>query len=164
MRIRVLAAATLFALLVAACGEGEKGQVNSETPVVLETGPPSALFGVALPKGATKTPAAPGAEAYRAVKTDTIRYLQGFYDREMAGKPFRGYEWCGGSSNTTNTKAVILWRKADTNDLLRLALDANDPAGVLIVVTDEKNAAPTLCPPGPVDSVPNEDLGDMPGV
>lgn len=167
MRPRVLTASILAttALLAIACGkDGDKTQVNSETVVIPKGDGKSALFEVPLPAGATVVSSEQGMEVYRAQASDRLVDMQRFFDKEMAGKPFRGYDWCGGSSDYANTQLRILWRKAGSNDLFTVLVDSTDPAGLLITLAEEPGAPEVQCPPGPIDEIPNYDPGDIPGV
>lgn len=168
MRTRVMAASVLaaLALLSAGCGDdgdGEKPAISEDVSIPDADGT-SATFAVPLPDGATLVSSDAGTDVYRAEGEQQLMDLQYFYDRELSGKPFRGFDWCGGSGDYANTQVQILWRRTGTNDLFKLLLDARDPAGVLITASEEPGAPEVQCPPGPIDEVPNYDPGDIPGV
>ena len=161
MRLRAAAAAALLAVVVGGCGDGDPP--NPDAVDVPGRGGKSAVFEVPLPKGAVKEDSPAGIELYRAREDDSMRGLQVFFGEQVGGRPLRGYSWCGATSNADNTKYALTWRKADTDDVLRVALDGTDPAGVRIIVAEEKGAPAPQCPPGPIDSIPG-DPGDIPGV
>ena len=142
--------------LLVSCSNGADGDsAESGRPTAVTFSPPavaapSPRFGVPLPEGAEPHEAASnaGTEAFTVPSPISFGDVNAFYKREMDGRAFRDFAWCGPRVDPASETYLRIWRRPGTNDYLVVGLTSEAPkAPTVISITESSGAAPDACPP-----------------
>lgn len=130
-------------------GSGEPNPVDISPPAV---GGTSSLFAIPLPEDAEPNPTAGGAgpetETYAVAAPVTFADVNAFYRREMEGKSFGEFEWCGPVVDAANEVLTRVWKRPAADEYLFVALRNESPTEpTLISVTKRTAVVVEACPP-----------------